>query len=145
VSAVVDGLIEPGDLVAIKGDFGFFEALKAALGDRAASFVNADLDTRPDLYVGGDGAGGLTVSHPKQPGRASVAVDEDAPPDDRVFLIYVGETARQRDHLCGLAPVVLDATSPTFARVLKAERGGATSGLGLQLLDGQPVVTRLDA
>ncbi len=144
MSALVDGLIEPGDVVAIKGDFAFFEGLKAALGDGAASFVNADLDTRPDAYVGGDGAGGLTVSHPKQPGRAPVPVPDDAP-DNRVFLIYVGETARQRDHLCGLAPVVLDATSPTFARVVKAEKGAATSELGVQLIDGHAVVTRLAA
>jgi hypothetical protein len=141
MSAVVDGLIEAGDVVAIKGDFGFYEALDAALGDAAVSFVNADLDTRPDVYVGGGEEGNL-LTFPKQPGRASVPVPEDAPPDDRVYLIYVGETARQREHLCGLAPLVLEATSPTFARVLKSS-GAETCGLGLQLLDGAPVVTRL--
>lgn len=140
MSAVVDGLIAAGDVVAIKGDFEFFEALKATLGDAAASFVNADLDTRPDVYVGG-GASGNLLTFPKEPGRAAVLVDDSAPQDDRVYLIYAGETARQREHLCGLASVVLEATSPTFARVLKAA-GAEVSGKGLQLIDGRPVLTR---
>jgi hypothetical protein len=138
-AAVVEGLIGPGDVVAMTGDRAFFEALKAALGDKAVAFVDADLDTRPDVHVTmhGDEPVVTRLSPKALPAPA-------ASPDTAVFLVFAGETARQRKHLCGLAPVVLDGVSATFARVLKAA-GAEVAGTGLQLIDGRPVVTRLDA
>jgi hypothetical protein len=117
-------IIRPGDLVAVTGFPEFYRALVPALDD-AVGFTLADWDHKPDIYLG-----------------EAPPTDDAKPDDDRVYVFYVGAEARNGAHLRGLASVVLDATSTTAARVLKTA-GAETSGLGLQLLDGKPVVTRL--
>jgi hypothetical protein len=136
MSTLAEGVIAPGDLVAVIGFPEFFRALVPAL-DNAVGVTLADWDHRPDIHLDGDG-----ISFPKQPGRAPVPVPEDTKPrDERVYVFYAGPEARNGAHLRQLATVVLEATSTTAARVLKAG-GMQTEGVGLKLIDGKPVVSR---
>jgi hypothetical protein len=138
VSARVEGLIEPGDVVAVLGDEDFHLALVHALGDGAFGFRMADYDTMPDVHFAEAG-----ITWPKHRELAPVAVEYDAEPDheDRVYVIHVPRQGRNREHLCGLASVVLDAASMTRAHVLKAG-GEAVEGVDLEVCDGRAEITR---
>lgn len=138
---LIEGVIAAGDVAVIHGDREFFDALSAIVGDRALCVVNADLDTRPVVEIKGDGEGGLQASFPRQPGRVPEGLNGEADPD-RALIFYCGETARNAKHLAGLVPVILEAESPTLAKVVKVA-GQSTTGLTVQLLDGRAVSWRL--
>jgi hypothetical protein len=139
MTAGVEGLIAPGDVVVVLGDEDFHPALVHALGEGAFGFRMADWDARPDVHFGEAG-----ITFPKHPEIAPVPLPEDGakpPRDDRVYVFYVPPGGRNREHLCGLASVVLDARSMTTARVLKPD-SGEVGGILLTVCDGRAVVTR---
>jgi hypothetical protein len=138
MSAGVEGLIAPGDLVAVLGDEDFYLALIHALGEGAVGFKVADWDRRPDVYIGEE------ITFPAHPELTPVALPaDDTPPDrdDRVYVFYVPPEGRNREHLCGLASVILEAKDMTTARVLKAG-GVEVEGMALEVRDGHAVVTK---
>ncbi|MDE2486303.1 MAG: hypothetical protein KGO51_02805 [Alphaproteobacteria bacterium] len=112
------------------------------VGERARCIVNADLDTHPVVEIKGDGAKGLHASFPRQPGRAPKPLSDAFEPDDRALIIYCGKTAWNAAHLAKLVPVILEAGSPTLARVVTLA-GEPASGLKVQLLDGHAGSKRL--
>jgi hypothetical protein len=103
-------IIRPGDLVAVTGFPEFYRALVPTL-DNAVGFTLADWDHKPDIYLG------------------EVPPDDPKPDDDRVYVFYVGAEARNRASLCRMADVILEATCPTAARVVKG--GGASEVLNI--------------
>lgn len=137
MTAVTD-IIQAGAAVVVTGFPEFHAALVTALGDRALGVTLADWDHKPDIHIGQE------ITFPKHPDAPPVPRSaDDAVPvdDDRVYVFYAGVEARNRASLCRMADVILEATGPTFARVVKAEKEVTTSGVGLQLVDGEPVVT----
>lgn len=138
MSWLVEGVIADDDVVVVRGDRAFFDALAAILGDRARCLVNVDYDTRPDLQIGSDGEGGRQVSYPTQPGRAPERLTEEASPDPRPLVIYCGEGARNAKHLATIAPVILEADSPPLAKVVKLT-GEPAAGLAVELVGDRAV------
>lgn len=138
---LIEGVIAAGDVAVIRGDREFFDQLSAIVGDRALCVVNADLDTRPVVEIGGDGEGGLQAKFPREPGRSPERLNGEADPD-RTLIFYCGETARNAKHLAGLVPVILEAESPTLAKVVKL-KGEPSSGPTVQLVGGRAVSWRL--
>jgi hypothetical protein len=109
-------VIKPGDVVAVLGFPEFQRSLVAALGKHAVGFTLADWDHRPDVHLGGE------ITFPAHPEVAPVpmpADDAELEDDGRIYVFAVGAQARNRESLCGMANVVLDATSTTAARVVK--------------------------
>jgi len=137
----VAGLIAHGDIVAVTGDLAFAKGLAAVLGEGVGFLRNADLDRRADFHATVD-AGQLVLTQPWKPRAAPNVAEAEAPPEHRAYIIFLSETARQRESTCTLAPVVLEALSPAFARVLKAG-GQPITNTGLRLIGGQAVVSRL--
>jgi hypothetical protein len=131
-------IIKPGDVVAVLGFPEFQRALVAALGKGAFGFTLADWDHRPDVHFGDE------ITFPAHPGAAPIpmpADDAEREDSERIYVFAVGAQARNRESLCGMANVILDATSTTAARVVRTG-GVALEGVGLTVRDGRVEVSR---
>lgn len=138
---LLPGVIQYGDIVAVKGDLEFARGLARTLGEGVGFLRNADLDRRADFHASVE-AGRIVLTQPKRRDERPILIDEDARPDHSAYVVHVSETARQGDHLCSLAPVVLEALSPTFARVLRVG-GRPIANTALRLIAGQVVKSSL--
>lgn len=140
---LVPGVIAEGDVVAVAGDLAFARTLASHLGQGVGMLRNADLDRRADFHAEVNDDGQIVITRPWRPNAAPVVVDDLTPaPELRALIFHVGDTARQGDHIRSLAPVLLDAVSPAFARVIRIG-GRPIAGMALRLVDGEIVATTL--